>query len=135
MTSVIIAEAVEPVRHAWRFALESADGLAVAGEAVDLAGLLALLGEKCPDGVLLCWELPGIDQSTASGIDVIDRLRRHCTEVRVIVTSSSESGLLPALAVGAEGFISKLRLREVDLDVLIALFSRRETAEATARSD
>jgi DNA-binding NarL/FixJ family response regulator len=80
--------------------------LEVCGEAEDLADALALIEKARPDVAIV-----DISLKTASGVDLIKRLKARGSSVRVVVWSMYPEGLYAerALRAGAHGYVHKGR--------------------------
>jgi len=98
----LLADDQPRVRFALRVLLEQQPGITVAGEAVDAQDLLAQAQAKCPDLVLLDWELPGQD-----AVDLVASLRQVCPKVMVIALSGQPGARRLALAADVDAFVSK----------------------------
>ena len=93
----------QKVRLALRVLLEQTAGLTVVGEASNAQDLVTQTSAKRPDLVLLDWTLPGLhDDGT------LCTLRQICPDVSVIVLSGRPEAQKPALAAGANAFVSKV---------------------------
>jgi two-component system NarL family response regulator len=81
-----------------------ADGIAVAGEAVDGAEAVALAGELTPDVVVMDLEMPG-----SGGIDAIAEIAASspAVEIAVLTVSADGDDVLQALAAGARSYLLK----------------------------
>jgi DNA-binding NarL/FixJ family response regulator len=81
-----------------------ADGIAVAGEAVNGAEAVALASELAPDVVVMDLEMSG-----SGGIDAIAQLATSSPAVEVVVLTVSADGddVLRALAAGARSYLLK----------------------------
>ena len=99
---ILIADQQPAVRSAVRLLLEKGLELDVVGEAADSKELLAQLKSLRPDVLLLDWDLQG--RSTANLFDAFRKLDR---QPRVIVLDVQPESMQPALAAGADAFVSK----------------------------
>lgn len=92
------------VRAGFRRLLESAQDLAVVGEAAGGEEALELCHERRPDLVVLDLSMPKL-----GGLDVIERLLRQQPALRILVLSVHEYEPFPsrALEKGAMGYLSK----------------------------
>ena len=81
-----------------------ADGITVAGEAVNGAEAVALAGELEPDVVVMDLEMPG-----CGGIDAIAQIAAASTSIEIVVLTVSADGddVLRALAAGARSYLLK----------------------------
>jgi DNA-binding NarL/FixJ family response regulator len=78
-------------------------GLDLVGEAASGEAALAMVGELCPDVVLVDLKLPGI-----SGVVTIERLGLLAPASRVLVlTRSEQNRVVEAIVAGASGYILK----------------------------
>lgn len=99
---ILLADDEAKVLSALRLLLEQQPDLAVAGEALDSADLLAQVTGGRPDLILLDWELPGMRPK-----DLICALRDLAPTVRVIALSGRPEARAAALKAGAVAFVSK----------------------------
>jgi DNA-binding NarL/FixJ family response regulator len=85
-------------------ALRDAEGLELVGETNEGRKALPLVAEAKPDVVLLDFRMPDMD-----GLAVLDRIRKHYPEVKVVMLSGSDDPELiqDALRRGASAFILK----------------------------
>jgi len=81
-----------------------ADGIAIAGEAVNGAEAVSLAGELAPDVVVMDLEMPG-----SGGIDAIAEIAASSPAVAVVVLTVSVDGddVLRALTAGARSYLLK----------------------------
>jgi DNA-binding NarL/FixJ family response regulator len=81
-----------------------ADGIAIAGEAVNGAEAVSLAGELAPDVVVMDIEMPG-----SGGIDAIAEIAASSPAVAVVVLTVSVDGddVLRALTAGARSYLLK----------------------------
>jgi DNA-binding NarL/FixJ family response regulator len=98
----MLADDETRVRFALRVLLSRQAGVEVAGEAVNAAGLLALLAQGSPDLLLLDWELPDV-----AGAPLVAAVRGLCPRLPIIVLSGRPDVRRAALAAGADAFVSK----------------------------
>ena len=101
---VLIADDHVLVRAGLRTLLESSTRYRLVGEAIDVAGCLALMRSVQPPLLLLDIMLPDM-----SGIDAVARVREIDPAVRIVFLSSQDSRefVTRALQTGADGFLSK----------------------------
>ena len=127
-TSVLIADKVPHVRSALRLLLCQASDFAVVGEAADTAHAAALALEQCPDLVLLEWELPGQNGSSA-----VTKLEAAQPGLTVIAVSARPEARGAALAAGADAFVSKLDPPERLLATMRDCVAKRHNSSETRR--
>ena len=101
-TRVLIADDQPKVRSALRLLLRQKPGLAMVGEADDTGQALELVSRRRPDLVLLDWELPG-----QNGTSALSRLRAAQRGLLVIALSGRVEARRAALTAGADAFVSK----------------------------
>lgn len=113
MIRLLMADDHAIVRDGLRRILASAEGIEVAGEAVDGHEVLARVRSTRYDVVLLDMSMPG-----RSGIDLIKQIKSECPKLPVLVLSmhAEEQYALRAIRAGASGYLSK----DSDQQVLIA---------------
>jgi DNA-binding NarL/FixJ family response regulator len=99
---ILLADDQPKVRFALRVLLKRQSGLQVVGEALDAQDLLEQAAQRCPDLVLLGWELPG--RSTS---DLLFSLRSVCPSLSIIALSGRLEARQVALDGGADAFVSK----------------------------
>jgi DNA-binding NarL/FixJ family response regulator len=99
---ILVADRQPKVRFALRVLLERQPGLESIWEAVDAESLLAQLRVRCPDVVLLSWELPGLLPTRQ-----LSELRDLCPGLSIIVLSGRPRAQKAALEAGADAFVSK----------------------------
>jgi DNA-binding NarL/FixJ family response regulator len=122
MVRVLLADDQAEVRSALRLLLEQEPEIVVAGEAEDLAGLLAAAC-RMPGGadvVLLDWELPGLGRQDVSIV------QRAWPGARLVAMSGHPEAQSQSLSAGADGFVSKGDPPERLLAVLDACCRRPE---------
>lgn len=106
MIRVLLADDQHLVRAGFRTLLDSAEDLAVVGEASDGEEAVRLAAELQPDVVLMDVRMPGLDGIEATRrIAVDDRLG----EVRVVILTTFEVDeyVFESLRAGASGFLLK----------------------------
>lgn len=99
---VLLADGKAEVRFALRALLRKQPGLVIAGVAADAETLANQVRSATPDLILLDWELPGRDGSA-----LLAALRADHPAVQVIALSGRQEARGPALAAGANAFVSK----------------------------
>lgn len=99
---IILADDQFEVREAYKCLLEDQVGVCVVSETASGSELLMQLEQRCPDLVLLDWELPGL-----KGAALLGRARMVCPTVQVIALSVRPEARDEALQAGAQGFVSK----------------------------
>ncbi|MEV4565771.1 response regulator transcription factor [Nonomuraea sp. NPDC049419] len=123
---VLIADDHPIVRDGLRAALtrDPESGIVVVGEAGDGEEAVRLAGELTPDVILMDLRMPGMDGMTA-----IRRLAG--TGPRVLVLTTFDTDVLPALEAGATGYLLK-DAPPADLARAVLATSRGETVLAPA---
>ncbi|MFA9445162.1 response regulator [Egicoccus sp. AB-alg6-2] len=103
-TRVVVADDHTLVRQSVVKALAQAPDVVVVAEAADGASAVAAVLEQQPDLVVLDIAMPGTD-----GFSTAEQVRRLVPAVRVLFLSmhDDDTSLQHALALGAEGFVSK----------------------------
>ncbi len=107
---ILLADNQPKVRLGLRVLLERQPGLKVIGEVTNAEDLLAQVEAKCPDLVLLGWELSagaGSNPSASSGQRLLSALRRACPHSAVIALSGRPELRRAALNAGADAFVCK----------------------------
>jgi DNA-binding NarL/FixJ family response regulator len=99
---VLIADDQPQVCSALRLLLMQEPDIAIVGEAEDMEQVLERIAGQRPDLVLLDWELPGQNGSSA-----LVKLRTAWPELVVIALSGRPEARRAALAAGADAFVSK----------------------------
>lgn len=89
--------------------ISSEPGLAVCGEADDVAEALRLVGELNPDLIII-----DISLKTGHGIDLIKRIRERHPNMKMLVNSMYDESVYAerSLQAGAVGYLSKQTARE-----------------------
>jgi NarL family two-component system response regulator LiaR len=103
-THIVIVDDHPVVREGLRSFLGSRDGLAVVGEAGDVAGAVAVAAEQQPDVVLLDLVMPG-----GGGVAALPQLLALSPSPKVIVLTSfgADDQALAAVRAGASGWLGK----------------------------
>lgn len=117
MLRVLIADDQTALRSAIRFVLEQEAHTVVVAEAQDAASLLAKAQAAQPNLILLDWELSGLASDQARR-QTLAALHASSQPVHIIVLSGRSDAARPALAAGADYFVSKGGPPEVLLGVL-----------------
>jgi DNA-binding NarL/FixJ family response regulator len=104
MIRVLIADDHAVVRQGLRLFLDVLPDMEVVGEAEDGGAAVALARELRPDVVVMDVVMPGFD-----GIQATQALRDEVPGVQVLALSTfgDEDHVLPTLAAGASGFLTK----------------------------
>lgn len=117
MMRVLLADDQAWLRSAVRLLLEQEPDVEIIGEAAEVRGLLVKAEATHPHLVLLDWELPGSSHSGA-GRQIVRALHAICPHIHIIVLSGRPEAGHPALAAGADYFVSKADPPEVLLAAL-----------------
>ncbi|MGC9394400.1 MAG: response regulator [Anaerolineae bacterium] len=106
---VLIADDHLIVREGLRLILETAEGMALVGEATDGAEAVRLAGQVQPDVILMDLRMPGMD-----GLTAIERLRDTHPHIAVVIltTYNEDDLMLRGLKAGARGYLLKDTGRE-----------------------
>ncbi|MEO3889149.1 response regulator transcription factor [Nonomuraea sp. B5E05] len=110
MIRVLIADDHPVVRQGLRTFLDLQDDITVVAEAGDGAQAVELVGELCPDVLLLDLKMPVLD-----GLGALERLTGTATRIVVLTSVSDRSDVGPAMRAGASGFLYK----DVDPSALV----------------
>ena len=104
MISVALVDDDHLVRGGVRMILESADGLAIVGEAADGAAGVDLVSRERPDVALVDIRMPVLD-----GIAATARMVAEAPHTRVVVLTTFEHDeyVVDAIRAGASGFLLK----------------------------
>ncbi|MBK5967949.1 MULTISPECIES: response regulator [Thiorhodovibrio] len=113
--TLVIVDDHPLVREGLKAVLARDDGLRVIGEAGGVSEALALVQARKPDLAIIDLALADGD-----GLDLVRRLRAHCSDVKILVCSMRDESLFAerALHAGAIGFIHK---SEVALHIVDAV--------------
>ena len=106
MIRVLLADDQVLVRAGFRALLDSADDIAVLGEAANGGQAIALTHELRPDVVLMDIRMPEVDGVTATR-RITDDPRLSGVQVIVLTTFAEEENVFAALRSGASGFLVK----------------------------
>ena len=99
---IFIAEQDQDLRLGLQILLHQEPGMHVVGMAIETDGLLVQLQASRADLILLDWHLPG-----ASTEHLLGQIKRLEPQRAVVVLSVKPEEEGPALAAGADAFISK----------------------------
>ncbi|HOD49850.1 MAG TPA: response regulator transcription factor [Candidatus Hydrogenedentes bacterium] len=102
--AVVIVDDHPIVRQGLKMLINQADDLEVRGEAEDMSGALAAIGEVHPDIVIIDISLKG-----ANGIELLKAMRQRYPGIPALVLSMHEEWLYAqrALRAGARGYVMK----------------------------
>jgi DNA-binding NarL/FixJ family response regulator len=106
MIRVLLADDQVLVRAGFRALFDSADDIAVVGEAGNGGQAIALTHELRPDVVLMDIRMPEVDGVTATR-RITDDPRLSGVRVVVLTTFAEEDNVFAALRSGASGFLVK----------------------------
>ncbi len=76
---ILLADDQSNIRSALRLLLEQEDNLTVADEVSNSKELIATVARRCPDLILLDWELPG-----SKSEELVPALREKCPELVIV---------------------------------------------------
>jgi DNA-binding NarL/FixJ family response regulator len=110
--NLILADDNPATRSALAFILGQRLGLVIAGEAASAGELARLLQAPSPQErvMVLDWDLPGLSQECG-----LAELRALDPGVKIIVLSARAEARQPALAAGADAFVSMVEPPEMML--------------------
>lgn len=100
--NILIGDAQPRVRFGLQLLFEQQAGWKVVGEVEDAQALLDAVRLRCPDLVLLDWELPGMLAE-----DLLALIRKECPRLGVIFMSGRIELRTMALEAGADIFAYK----------------------------
>ena len=100
--NILIGDAQPRVRFGLQLLFEQQAGWIVVGEVEDAQALLDAVRFRCPDLVLLDWELPGMPAE-----DLLALIRQECPHLGVIFMSGRLELRPMALHAGADIFAYK----------------------------
>ncbi|AYY14857.1 DNA-binding response regulator [Actinobacteria bacterium YIM 96077] len=106
MISVLLVDDQDVVRLGLRALIEAEDGFAVAAEAADGLGAVAMAAETKPDVILMDIRMPGIDGLEATR-RIVTEPELGATRVLVLTTFELDEYVFEALRIGASGFLLK----------------------------
>ena len=114
---ILIADDHGVLRAGLRALLNAEPGLEVVGEAADGHEVMRLLGELCPDVIVLDISMPGPD-----GVEITQQLKQVSPDARVLIlTVHEDEGLLrAAIRAGASGYILK---RAAEAELISAIYA------------
>ena len=115
---VVVADDHTLVRQSVIKAVRGESGVEVVGEAADGPSTVAAVKAHTPDLVVLDIAMPGSD-----GLAVAELLRRDHPRIRILFLSmhDDDASLQRAVALGAQGFVSKAASMEELLDAIRAV--------------
>jgi DNA-binding NarL/FixJ family response regulator len=102
--SVLLVDDEALVRAGLRMILETADDMAVVGDASDGRAAIGMIDRDRPDVVLMDIRMPGLDGLAATAAI---RARPHPPSVIVLTTFDADDAVFRALEAGATGFLLK----------------------------
>ena len=100
--NILIGDAQPRVRFGLRLLFEQQPGWKVTGEADDAEALLDAVRFRCPDLVLLDWELPGMPAQ-----ELITVIRQACPHLWIVFMSGKDELRQMVLQAGADIFAYK----------------------------
>ena len=100
--NILIGDAQPSVRFGLQLLFEQQAGWKVVGEVENAQALLDAIRFRCPDLVLLDWELPGM-----SAKDLLVLIRQKCPRLGVVFMSGKIELRSMALLAGADIFVYK----------------------------
>jgi two-component system, NarL family, response regulator YdfI len=125
---VVIADDHPVVRSGLRLMLQMRPEFELMGEAEDGASVVHLVGEACPDVVLMDLRMPGMD-----GLEAIEVIRRDWPQVAVIIltTYNEDTLMIRGLRAGARGYL----LKDADLETIFQAMRRAAHGEMLVQPD
>jgi len=104
MTTVVLIDDHELIRHGLAGAFERAEGFEVVGQAGSVASGISTVHEQKPDVVVCDEALPD-----GSGLDVVRTLRKERRDLGLVVLTmyAGDEQLFAAMDAGASGFVGK----------------------------
>ena len=99
---VLLADDDPKALSAMHLVIGSEPGMVVVGEAADVQSIRSQVARHLPDLLLVDWALPGLQPST-----FLQRLRELFPALKVVALSSQPEDRQPALAAGADAFVSR----------------------------
>jgi DNA-binding NarL/FixJ family response regulator len=117
---IVIADPQARVRHSLRILLEQQPGWTIEGEAADSQELLEWVRDRCPNLVLIDWDLPGLP-----GENLFSLLREQFPNIMRLAMSGRQELRQSALNAGADDFASKTESPDKLLATIRELQSRR----------
>jgi DNA-binding NarL/FixJ family response regulator len=120
---VLVVDDDEVFRQGVCKVLESAEGIAIAGEAQDGREAMALTRELHPDVVLV-----DIGASPTENLRIVAQVSRTLPDVRVVVLNEDEQGqqVLAAFRMGALGHLSRESAQSAEIIHAVRAASRGE---------
>lgn len=126
---VLLAERRPDVRSALKLALEELLQFEVDAEVTGLDELEEKLRCKCPELLLLEWELVG-----RKAVKTLLKIRTTCPGIRIIAIDNNEENRQRAIKAGADDFVSKGSLPKTLVE-LLKVYSKKDRLETISRVD
>ena len=126
---VLLAERRPDVRSALKLTLEELLQFEVDAEVTSLDELEEKLRCKCPELLLLDWELVG-----RKAVRALLKIRTTCPGIRIIVIDNNEESRQRALKAGADDFVSKGSLPKT-LVGLLKVYSKKDRLDTISREN
>jgi DNA-binding NarL/FixJ family response regulator len=120
--TVFLADDHKIVRDGLRLMLDMQPDITIAGEAADGRETVHLVGQICPDVVIVDVAMPEL-----SGIDAARQIGKVCPTAQVIILSmhSSSEHVFHALQAGARGYLLKESAGSEVIDAVRAVYAGR----------
>ena len=112
---IVLADDHALIRRGLKKIIDGQPFLQVIGDVGDGQELLTLLGERCPDLILLDISMPNL-----RGIEAIPQVKKLCPLVKIMILTmhSSKEFMASALSAGADGYALK---EDSDTELLSAI--------------
>jgi DNA-binding NarL/FixJ family response regulator len=132
LRKILVVDDHPVVREGLALRIASQPDLEVCGEAEDVPGALALLASVRPDLAII-----DISLKKGNGLDLIERIKDHQPEVRILVWSMYAENLYAerALRAGAQGYLHKGRATDQLLDAIRAVLAGKVYVSEELASD